>query len=365
MILVYVGKKCHSYLIGQFRLHVAGLSRLHQILLPLLLTTLVATYNIMGSIEQASPQKMTKAEATAFVDGIAEGFRTPMERSPIQGTPADVGLEYEDIFLQAIDGVPLEGWLMLCHGSDKIVIVGHPRWFNRSGCPTHREPWKSLGGYADERNKLEVNFIPDFKILHDAGYNVLAYDSRNMGLSGAAHGGLGFGGRYESRDVLGTLRYVRSHAQLKHMSIGLFSRCNSANATMFAMTKQPEEFKVVKCLVAAQPLSVRAILTRTLELRGISDYTDYLDKQMRLATNLGLDDMSPVPWARSVAIPTFIYQVRRDNMTYEHDVQEIFDNVVAKEKELHWVEDTTSRWDGYREFQNRPQPMLDWFAKYM
>ena len=29
------------------------------------------------------------------------------------------------------------------------------------------------------------------------------------------------------------------------------------------------------------------------------------------------------------------------------------------------IEGTTARWDGYMEFQRRPQPMLDWFARYM
>jgi pimeloyl-ACP methyl ester carboxylesterase len=39
-------------------------------------------------------------------------------------------------------------------------------------------------------NGFEVNLVPDYKILHDAGYNVLAYDLRNHGLSSAANGGV-------------------------------------------------------------------------------------------------------------------------------------------------------------------------------
>ena len=35
------------------------------------------------------------------------------------------------------------------------------------------------------------------------------------------------------------------------------------------------------------------------------------------------------------------------------------------EKKLPWIEGTTARFDGYLEFQRRPQPMLDWFAQYM
>jgi pimeloyl-ACP methyl ester carboxylesterase len=47
--------------------------------------------------------------------------------------------------------------------------------------------------------------VPDYKILHDAGYNVLAYDLRNHGLSSAANGGVVTHGFTESRDVAGSL----------------------------------------------------------------------------------------------------------------------------------------------------------------
>jgi pimeloyl-ACP methyl ester carboxylesterase len=42
---------------------------------------------------------------------------------------------------------------------------------------------------------FEVNFLPELKHLHDAGYNILTYDLRNHGQSGEANGvisGLGF-----------------------------------------------------------------------------------------------------------------------------------------------------------------------------
>jgi hypothetical protein len=48
------------------------------------------------------------------------------------------------------------------------------------------------------------SLIPDYKILHDAGYNVLAYDLRNFGHSGAANGGIASSGIFEARDVAGS-----------------------------------------------------------------------------------------------------------------------------------------------------------------
>jgi hypothetical protein len=43
----------------------------------------------------------------------------------------------------------------------------------------------------------------------------------------------------------------------------------------------------------------------------------------------------------------------------------MYDNIPVAEKKLQWIEGTKARWDGYLEFQRRPEPMLEWFAKYM
>ena len=64
-------------------------------------------------------------------------------------------------------------------------------------------------------------------------------------------------------------------------------------------------------------------------------------------------------------MPAFLYQVRRDSVTDPSDVQAMYDNIPVAEKKLEWIEGTTARFDGYLEFQRRPQPMLDWFARHM
>ena len=314
--------------------------------------------------EKQQMTTMSEEEKTQLVKKTAKGFESSF-RSPILKTPGDYGIAFESVTFQAQDGVPLEAWFIPRPGSTKLIIANHPRWFNRYGCPTHIEPWRSLGSWADAGNTVEVDYVPDYKILHDAGYNVLTYDARNHGQSGAANGGLATAGRFESRDVIGSLIYCRTRKDLKEMTIGVFARCNGANATLFAMHSQPQYFKDVRCLVAAQPLSVRAITSRLLEMQGIPERIEEVDREVKLIVSVGLDDMSPVDWAKSVKIPTFIYQVHDDPMTRTSDVQAIFDSVPFAEKKLHWIHGTTARWDGYLEFQRRPQPMLDWFGTYM
>jgi uncharacterized protein len=116
---------------------------------------------------------LNEAEIDRDLQQIAAGYRAPL-RSPIPHTPAEHDLKFEDVMFPSEDGVPLQGWFISAAGSDKIVVANHPRWFSRAGLPAHLDPWKSL--FAAVGNDFEVDFPPDYKILHDAGYNVLAYD---------------------------------------------------------------------------------------------------------------------------------------------------------------------------------------------
>jgi uncharacterized protein len=310
-----------------------------------------------------SAPTMSEEQITMLLKGIAAGFRDQM-RSPILETPAKVGLDFEDVTFPSQDGVPLEAWYIPCAGSTKLIIANHPRWFNRYGLPSHLEPWRSLG--AATGNDFEVSFIPDLRILHDAGYNVLTYDLRNHGHSGSGNGGLITSGRYESRDVIGALDYARARPDTIAMTIGLFSRCLGCSSTMFAMSREPTRFADVRCMVGVQPVAVRAIMERTFDRIGVPrERMAELDHNLRLVTSFGIDELSPLEAAKDVRTPSYIYQVRDDTMSYSQEVQHIFDNIPIAEKALFWIDGTTRRWDGYTYFQRHPEAMLAWFAKYM
>jgi hypothetical protein len=218
----------------------------------------------------------TEEQIDQMLQRLADAF-SRQRRSPILHSPSEQGLDYDDVTFPSGDGVPLEGWFIPAAGSNKLIIANHPLGFNRSGMPTHLEPWRSE--WAPSGNGFEVDFVPDYKILHDAGYNVLAYDLRNHGHSGDANGGITSSGIFEARDVAGSLSHARGR--------------------------------------------------------------------------------------QNVHVPTFLYQVRDDVLTHPSDVQTMFGNIPVAEKKLQWIEGTTARWNGYLEFQRRPEPMLEWFAKYM
>lgn len=117
--------------------------------------------------------------------------------------------------------------------------------------------------------------------------------------------------------------------------------------------------------MSPQLVTTRLIVERRLAVMGPGGRLEGFNTLVRLRSSVGLEQRIPQQWAKSVHVPTFLYQVRGDILTDPSDVQAMFDNLPVAEKKLQWIESTTARWGRLPEFQRRPQPMLDWFARYM
>ncbi|KAI5959960.1 uncharacterized protein KGF55_005192 [Candida pseudojiufengensis] len=227
----------------------------------------------------------------------------------------DIDLEYEDIYFQADDGVPLEGWFIPCKGSSKLIISNHFLPGNRYGFASHLPEFSALGGF-------EVNFLPRYKALHDAGYNVFCYDIRNHGLSDSANGGtIGFG-HFEWRDVIGSIKDANSREDTKNMTKGLLSICLGCNSTLQAMAKKPDYF---------------------------DDFKYYFETW---------------EYAKADKLPTKSLQVQKDTWTYAEDVENIYNRLGTDEKELYWITETDRGFDGYNFLGEHPEVALEWFNEY-
>ncbi len=315
---------------------------------------------------------LTTEQIDRLLQSVADGFATQDQvRAPVLHDPSEVGLAFESVTFPSLDGVPLEGWLVPAADSDKLIIANHAMGFSRSGQPTHLDPWRAdWGTVADGRNAVEVNFVPDLKILHDAGYNVLTYDLRNHGLSGAAHGGISSSGWFEGRDVVASLRYARERPDTRPMTIGLFSRCLGCNSTFAAMAQYPDAFAAVRCLLGAQPVTTEVIVRHQLALAGVpserlDDAITDLDRRITLTTSLGFAARDNRDWAKHVVVPTYLYGVHDDVLTDPSDLETMLANLPVADKQLQWIRNTPARWDGYLEFQRRPEPMLAWLQTRM
>lgn len=280
-------------------------------------------------------------------------------RSPILRRPDDYGMIYEDVSFPSQDGVALEGWYIPAKSpSQKVVICNHFSPGNRYGYAGHIKPWKNAGGF-------EVNFLPKYKALTEAGYNVLAYDLRNHGFSAPAQNGGYNPELFEYKDVLGSLNYIRQRSDTKDMEIHLHSMCLGGNATLVAMKKCPETFRGVASMMLIQPISGAALVKRMCKNMRLGEKAEKIfEQKYRETWGYRIEDSSPIRDAVHVNIPTFVVQVKDDAFTFSEDVLSVYNALPIAEKDLFWIEGTTQRFHGYTYFSENPERMLNWYDHY-
>ncbi len=313
-----------------------------------------------NNMDNLSAEKQNEIRTT--LSGLAKGYATVANPTPILETPKEYGLAYEDVKFKAEDGVELAAWFIPVEGSNKLIICNHPATLNRYGWPGHMEPYNQF-------QDVEVKFGKVYKALHDAGYNVFTYDFRNHGESAPSEGnvwGQGFGDEY--KDVIAAFDYVKSQDNTKNMTIGLFNPCAGGNAAIHAMTERPEYFEDVKALVCPQPASINIMSKIALTGMGMADYEDVFKEEVTKVNGLDLEEMTPHLFTKNIKMPTFIVQVRDDAWSTPKDVQATFDGLTSlkeDDKKLFWIEGTTKRFDGYNYLGENPEMMIEWFDKYM
>jgi pimeloyl-ACP methyl ester carboxylesterase len=301
-------------------------------------------------------------EDYAKVKGLAAIVKTP--RSFIFKTPDEYGMEgWHDLTIPSYDGTPLEAWYIPAKGgeSKRLVIFNHALPMCRAGFPGHfGEPWSGF-------DAVEIDFVIQYKHLTDAGYNVLTYDFRNHGNSGAANNGVSGIGQWEWRDCVGVKEYVDKHPRLGKMKVALFSQCLGGVSQYAAITKRPELFENVLCMCSPLVPNMPAIFEAFSELQGISQYQELIDLELLKLGGFPAADMAGAIWAPNVKMPVFMWQVLDDAWTKNpEDAQKTFDLLGSEDKELYWIEETTRRFkDGYNWFGRNPEKVLAFLEQYM
>ncbi|MGD8811966.1 MAG: alpha/beta hydrolase [Thioalkalispiraceae bacterium] len=117
----------------------------------------------------------------------------PFER--IDATPADWGLEYENVAMLTADNVQLHGWYLPVKQSRQVVLFFHGN-----------------GGNISHRGD-------SLKILHDLGLNVFIIDYRGYGLS---EGRLSENGLYQ--DAMAAWLYLQNQRGHQQRDIIIFGR---------------------------------------------------------------------------------------------------------------------------------------------
>jgi len=284
-----------------------------------------------------------------------------LDRQPVPKTPKDYGMDFKDIQFKAKDGVNIKGWLIPAK-SNKIVVMTHVGGLTKYGST---KQFSSFSKLYDQ----EIEFLKTAAHLHNEGYNVLMFDFRNHGESDPSpNGGKAGVGLEEYQDVVAAMDYIQNDQSLKNMDVGFVSFCMGANSTIIAMSKQPNKFEHVKCLVAVQPISME-VFVRTYLKRGFTNVGGTaLFPMVKLFVNLQsryrLQDMSPAKFVPDIKVPTLYVQTKQDPWTELDDIVGFYKNTKT-EKEFLWLEKLTHRFQGYQYFGEHPEKMLEWLNKWM
>jgi hypothetical protein len=145
----------------------------------------------------------------------------------------------------------------------------------------------------------------------------------------------------------------------------LLSVCLGPDSTAVAWSKHPEEFSEIQAMVILQPVSARPVIEEFVKGIGMPDGYEEFDKAVHERTGFHLAEQSPLEHVKAVTVPTLVAQVHDDTMTRPEDVQSIYGALPVEDKDLHWIEGTDHRFDGYNYFGEHPAVPIDWFDKHL
>jgi alpha-beta hydrolase superfamily lysophospholipase len=284
-----------------------------------------------------------------------------LDRQPVPRTPQDYGMDFQNIEFKAADEVKIKGWL-IPSASDKLIIITHVGGLTKYGST---KKFRSISKLYNE----DIEFLKVARHLHNEGYWVLMFDFRNHGESDPSpNGGKAGVGLEEYLDVLAAMNYIQNNDDLKDKEVGFVSFCMGANSTIIAMSKHPDKFRKVKCLVAVQPISMEVFVRTYLKKRftpfGGKLLLPLVKKFVDWQSKYRLEDMSPASFVKDIKVPTMYVQTRNDPWTELGDIVGFYENTRST-KEFFWIEGLNHRFQGYQYFGDNPEKMLWWLNKWM
>jgi len=284
-----------------------------------------------------------------------------LNRQPVPKNPKDYGMDFEPVEFTTEDGIRIKGWL-IPGAKPKLVIMTHVGGLTRYGST---RPYRNLTKLYNQ----EIEFLKTARHLHHEGCWVLMFDFRNHGESGPDpnHGMAGVG-LEEYKDVVAAMQLVRNREEMKNFEVGFVSFCMGANATIIAMSKRPEAFKGVKCLMAIQPISMEVFVRTYAKIIFTPPLALLLMPLIKIFIILRgahpLEKMSPKEYAKDLKVPTLYVQAIHDPWTELTDILSFYE-ATTPPKEFFWIENTKHRFESYSYFQDKPEKMLAWLRKWL
>lgn len=214
--------------------------------------------------------------------GFYSAIRPP--KIMTNGTPGDLGLEYEDVTLQTEDNVTLKGWFV-------------PQLQNRSNAKTII----FMHGYPANKG----NILPFVSFLSNE-YNLLLFDFRFLGESGGSYS---TAGARETQDLDAAIKYLKNRG-IREFGVWGFS-LGGAVALMSA-PQQPG----IKAIVSDSSFARLDLLAPQLYALPIIKYPLAWMTTLwgNMLIGLNAKDVAPATSARNLTIPVLVIHSRSDNV---------------------------------------------------
>jgi dipeptidyl aminopeptidase/acylaminoacyl peptidase len=202
------------------------------------------------------------------------------------GDPSQLDLSFEDISIQVGDGHTLSGWYIPAEASDKAVIFIH-------------------GHGADRHEGMRW-----FKAVHQAGFNILAFDLRNQGKSAKSFSTMGY---FEKRDVIRALDYLQQQKQIE--SIGIFGTSMGAATSIMAMV---DDSRIAAGVFEAGWANLDDLYSEIIEQHmGLPSYPllPLINWMLEQRTGMEMAKLNPEDMLADIAPrPVFIIHCSGDNL---------------------------------------------------
>lgn len=170
-----------------------------------------------------------------FYPRIEDFFVFFPDRS-LEATPADWGLNAENVAFEAMDGTRLHGWFFPLHGNSPVILFSH----GNAGNISHR--------------------LENAKLLLDQGLQVFIYDYRGYGRSAGSPSEKGI-----YQDGLAAYDYLVSRRKLPPERIISFGRSlGAAVAIEIAMRREVRSLIIESAFTSTQEMAKRMFLFQLL-----------------------------------------------------------------------------------------------------
>jgi len=232
------------------------------------------------------------------------------KRLRLRQTPEDLGLESESLWLPGMKGKKLFAWWIPARGSDICVVILH--------------------GWGSSATQLLPLAVP----FHQAGFNVLLFDTHNHGHSDSY--GISSMPRFAA-DLHQVLRWVKSEKAEAAKRLVLVGHSVGAGAVLLEGSRRDDCDAIISLAAFAHP---RILMTRYLRgmhlpqfmINGILAYIQWVIGHR-------FDDIAPVTTITLTTCPVLLVHGDADTTVPVSDARQIYQAGDKRRCKLLLVED--------------------------